>query len=229
MRRVLEGTDGLVYIGTAYSGLVYRLDPDSGEVTSIGSPPVESTPWIFWMELARNGKIYGAKGVGLFELEVETGEMLSLGLVPGEHQTPLISSAPIVRCIHELPDGSLIGDTNRCLWRYIPDEARFEVLADMLSFDDNGVLAQSLLVDDFGTGARGFFHLPGPDAILSIESDGSVNGYSLASKERFHARGPIPLPSGPAVDPERDCWYFSSDVVARYELEDARKGAKPNR
>ena len=48
LRRLLEGSDGMIYIGTAYTGLVYRLDPASGEVTTVGMPlrsTEQSTRW----------------------------------------------------------------------------------------------------------------------------------------------------------------------------------------
>lgn len=136
LRRLVEGVDGKIYIGTAYEGLVYCLDPDTGKVSIVGTPPVDSTTWIFWMFRSRSGKIYGARGVGLFELDVKTGKIRSLGLVPGEHQTPPPSSDPIVRTLHELPDGSLLGDTNRHLFRYFPKESRYEIIADMVKYDN---------------------------------------------------------------------------------------------
>lgn len=73
----------------------------------------------------------------MFDLDVPTGALRSLGLVPGDHKTPLPgSSGPIVRTLHELPDGSLLGDTNRFLFRCFPAEERIEILADMVSFDE---------------------------------------------------------------------------------------------
>jgi hypothetical protein len=78
-----------------------------------------------------------------------------------------------------------------------------------------------LLAADFGTDARGIFHLPGPNAVLSIESDGSVNGCRPGCNKRFRARGSVPLPAGPAVDRRNNCWYFRSDVVMRHELAEA--------
>ncbi|MEI6504049.1 MAG: hypothetical protein WCP21_23805, partial [Armatimonadota bacterium] len=33
---MVEAPDGMIYIGTAYGGIVYRLDPASGEVRSLG-------------------------------------------------------------------------------------------------------------------------------------------------------------------------------------------------
>ncbi|MBP1990970.1 hypothetical protein [Paenibacillus eucommiae] len=58
---MVEAPNGKIYIGTAYDGLVYEMNPITGEIRNLGSPPVDSTPWIFTMICTRDGEIYGWK------------------------------------------------------------------------------------------------------------------------------------------------------------------------
>ena len=133
---MVEAPNGIVYVGTAYGGLVYRLDLKSGVVTSLGSPAIESTSWIFTMIATRKGEIYGAKGVALFRLDWERDRLEPIELVPGDHSTPPPNaSAPIVRQLEEDTDGKLWGDTNRCLFRFDPESRKIERLADMVAVD----------------------------------------------------------------------------------------------
>lgn len=133
---MVEAPNGIVYIGTAYGGLVYRLDLKSGTVTSLGSPAIDSTSWIFTMIVTRKGEIYGAKGVGLFRLDWKQDRLEPIGLVPGGHATPPPNaSSPIVRQLEEDAEGKLWGDTNRCLFRFDPDTRKIERLADMVAVD----------------------------------------------------------------------------------------------
>ena len=132
---MVEAPDGMVYIGTAYGGLVYRLDPASGEVLSLGSPELESTPWIFTMLRTTSGEVYGAKGVGLFRLDWREGQLEPIGLVPGDHNTLLPGrSGPIVRRLEEGSDGTIWGDTNRWLFRFHPQTGKIEPLVDMATY-----------------------------------------------------------------------------------------------
>lgn len=133
---MVEAPSGKVYIGTAYGGIVYELDPDTLGVRSLGAPPVESTPWIFTMTRTRDGEIYGARGVGLFHLDWRTGRMRDLGVVPGKHETPGVSSAPITRNLHERPDGLLWGDTNRWLFTFDPRSGAITPIVDVAAVDD---------------------------------------------------------------------------------------------
>ena len=133
---MVEAPNGKIYIGTAYNGLVYELNPDSGEIRDLGSPPVDSTPWIFTMIRTRAGEIYGAKGVGLFHLDWRTGHMESCGTVPGRHESPLSSSAPIIRTLEERPDGILWGDTNRWIFTFDPATRQITPVADVAAMDD---------------------------------------------------------------------------------------------
>jgi hypothetical protein len=133
---MVEAPDGLIYIGSAYGGLVYQLDPGSGRITSLGSPAMETTPWIFSMVRTHAQEVYGAKGVGLFRLNWREGQLEPIDLVPGVHTTPAPSpSSPVIRSLVEAPDGTLYGDTNRWLFRYHPDGDRIEPLADMVPVD----------------------------------------------------------------------------------------------
>lgn len=134
---MVEAPNGNVYIGTAYNAIVYELDPATGRIRSLGSPPVTSTPWIFTMIRTRDGEIYGAKGVGLFRLDWRTGKMEELGLVPGDHATPgPAASNPIVRTLEERPDGTLWGDTNRWVFTFDPQTRKITPVADVLSYDE---------------------------------------------------------------------------------------------
>ena len=46
------------------------------------------------------GEIYGAKGVGLFQLDWKTDTLKPIGLVPGDHMTPgPNASSPIIRVL----------------------------------------------------------------------------------------------------------------------------------
>lgn len=125
---MVEAPNGMIYIGAAYNGLVYKLDPATGRVTTLGTPPIASTPWIFTMTLMRSGEIYGAKGVGLFRLDWRRDRLEAIGVAPGEHKS---LSDPITRQLEEAPDGSIWGDTNRWLFRFDPAAGRIELLADM--------------------------------------------------------------------------------------------------
>lgn len=133
---MVEAPNGVVYIGTAYSALVYRLDPATDQVTSLGSPPIDSTTWIFTMVRTRAGEIYGAKGVGLFRLDWQTDTLEAIGVVPGDHTTlGPNASMPITRQLEEDADGVLWGDTNRWLFRFDPKTKRIEPLVDMAQVD----------------------------------------------------------------------------------------------
>jgi len=139
---MVEAPDGMVYLGTAYNGLVYRLDPATGDVESLGSPPIDSTPaspqapWIFTMICTSRGEIYGAKGVGLFRLDWRQQRLEAIGVVPGDHHTLHPSrSSPIIRQLEEAPDGTIWGDTNRWLFRFHPDTGQIEPLSDMANVD----------------------------------------------------------------------------------------------
>ena len=134
---MVEAPNGKVYIGTAYQGLVYELEPATERIRSLGTPPVVSTPWIFTMVRTRDGEIYGARGVGLFRLDWQTGKMESRGLVPGEHATPGPGrSEPIVRTLEERPDGFLWGDTNRWIFTFDPKTCKITPVADVVGYDD---------------------------------------------------------------------------------------------
>jgi len=134
---MVEAPNGKIYIGTAYNGLVYELDPRTGSIKSLGSPPVDSTPWIFTMICTRDGEIYGAKGVGLFHLDWRTGKMESCGIVPGSHATPgPNSSSPIIRTLEERPDGILWGDTNRWIFTFDPKTGKITPVADVAAMED---------------------------------------------------------------------------------------------
>jgi streptogramin lyase len=117
---MVEAPDGKIYIGTAYNALVYQLDPATDKIKSLGSPPLDSTPWIFNMVCTKKGEIYGAKGVGLFRLDWKNERLEAIGLVPGNHQTigPNASN-PIVRMLVEDAEGNIWGDTNRQLFKFI--------------------------------------------------------------------------------------------------------------
>ena len=133
---MVEAPNGAVYIGTAYSGIVYRLDPATDRIISIGAPPIDSTPWIFTMVRTRDGDIYGARGVGLFHLDWQHDRLEAVGLVPGDHMTPgPNSSMPIVWQLEEAPDGTFWGGTNRWLFRFDPRQGTIEPLVDMVSVD----------------------------------------------------------------------------------------------
>lgn len=134
---MVEAPNGKVYIGTAYNAIVYELDPATGRIRSLGTPPVKSTSWIFTMIRTRDGEIYGAKGVGLFRLDWRTGRMEGLGLVPGDHTTPGPgASNPIVRTLEERPDGVIWGDTNRWVFTYDPRTRKITPVADVAAYDD---------------------------------------------------------------------------------------------
>ena len=129
---MVEAPNGKIYIGTAYSGLVYELDPKSGTVRSLGSPPIDSTPWIFTMVCTSKGEIYGAKGVGLFRLDWETGTFTVLGNVPGNHHTSgPNASEPIVRSLEERSDGLIWADTNRWIFLFDPQTHGVKLVADI--------------------------------------------------------------------------------------------------
>ncbi len=134
---MVEAPNGKVYIGTAYSGIVYELDPATEQVTSLGAPPVDSTTWIFTMVCTRDGEIFGARGVGIFHLDWRTGRMESCGIVPGSHATPGPgASNPIVRTLEERPDGLLWGDTNRWIFLLDPRTRQITPVADIAALDE---------------------------------------------------------------------------------------------
>jgi hypothetical protein len=134
---MVEAPNGKVYIGTAYNALVYELDPVSRAIRCLGTPPLDSTSWIFAMTRTRDGAIYGAKGVGLFRLDWETGRLHSCGLVPGHHHTlgPNPGGA-IIRTLAERPDGLLWGDTNRWIFTFDPRSGKITPVADMVTHDE---------------------------------------------------------------------------------------------
>jgi hypothetical protein len=133
---MVEAPNGIVYIGTAYEGLIYRLDPKTEKITSLGTPAIASTPWIFTMICTKAGEIYGAKGVGLFRLDWQKDTIEPIGIVPGEHRTLQTSSEPIIRTLVESPDGRIYGDTNRWLFRFDPRQRKIDPLVDMCVQDD---------------------------------------------------------------------------------------------
>jgi DNA-binding beta-propeller fold protein YncE len=134
---MVEAPNGKVYIGTAYGGIVYELDPQNDSIRSLGSPPVDSTTWIFTMIRTRDGEIYGAKGVGIFRLDWRTGRMESCGIVPGNHTTPGDGgSQPIVRTLEERPDGVIWGDTNRWIFTFDPKTRKITPVVDVAAQDD---------------------------------------------------------------------------------------------
>ncbi len=133
---MVEAPNGLIYMGTAYSGLVYRLDPSTDAITTVGTPDIDSTSWIFTMQNAPDGYVYGAKGVGLFRLDWAHDVLEPLGIVPGDHRTPgPNASSPITRQLQVARDGTLWGDTNRWLFRYHPATGSIEPLADAVEAD----------------------------------------------------------------------------------------------
>ena len=134
---MVEAPNGVVYIGTAYEAQVYRLDPATDEINCLGTPPIDSTPWIFTMIRTRDGEIYGVKGVGLFRLDWKADTFESIGLVPGEHRTLKITSRPIIRTLLEAPDGTLYGDTNRWMFRFDPKTGTIDKLFDAVEIDEN--------------------------------------------------------------------------------------------
>lgn len=133
---MVEAPNGLIYIGTAYEALVYELDPATLQIRNLGTPPVDSTPWIFTMICTGDGEIYGAKGVGMFHLDWRTGEMTSCGIVPGDHLTQGPNpSSPIVRSLEERPDGLLWGDTNCWIFTFDSSTRKITLIADIAATD----------------------------------------------------------------------------------------------
>ena len=133
---MVEAPDGKVYIGTAYGAIVYQLDPKTEAIKSLGTPPIDSTTWIFTMVRTRQGEIYGAKGVGLFRLDWRKEKLEAIGPVPGNHRTlGANSSSPIVRMLVEDQDGNIWGDTNRWLFRFSPKTGKIDPLLDMPTVD----------------------------------------------------------------------------------------------
>lgn len=133
---MVEAPNGRIYIGTAYNGIVYELDPTTGDVRNLSAPPVESTSWIFTMTRTRAGEIYGGRGAGLFHLDWRTGKMRGLGVVPGHHEAPGVSSAPIIRNLQERPDGLIWGDTNRWLFTFNPKDGKITPVVDVAAYDE---------------------------------------------------------------------------------------------
>lgn len=133
---MVEAPNGKIYIGTAYNGLVYELDPETGSIRDLGTPPIDTVPWIFTMICTRDGEIYGAKGVGLFHLDWRTGKMESCGVVPGPHDVPGIVTGAVTRTLEERPDGVLWGDTNRWLYTFDPRTREITPVADIVALDD---------------------------------------------------------------------------------------------
>lgn len=133
---MVEALDGKIYIGTAYNAIVYQLDPATDKIKSLGSPPIDSTSWIFAMACTKKGEIYGAKGVGLFRLDWKNERLEAIGLVPGNHRTiGENTSSPIVRMLVEDADGNICGDTNRHIFKFNPATGKIELLADMAAID----------------------------------------------------------------------------------------------
>ena len=158
---MVEAPNGTIYIGTAYGAIVYRLDPKTDKITSLGTPPIDSTTWIFTMTCTKAGEIYGAKGVGLFRLDWQNDKLEAIGLIPGDHKTLLPGgSSPIVRALVEAPDGKIYGDTNRWLFRFDPKTRKIEQLADMALVDK---ATYALFLADIGP-------QPDNDCIFSIYS-----------------------------------------------------------
>jgi streptogramin lyase len=134
---MVEAPNGRIYIGTAYNGIVYELDPKTGDVKNLGPPPIATlATWIFTMTRTRDGEIYGARGVGLFHLDWRTGKMEGLGVVPGKHEAPGVSSAPISRNLQERPDGLIWGDTNRWLFTFDRKGKQITPVVDVAAYDE---------------------------------------------------------------------------------------------
>jgi hypothetical protein len=133
---MVEAPNGMIYIGTAYNGLVYRLHPETCQISSLGSPDIDSTSWIITMVRTRQDEIYGAKGLGIFRLDWRRDRLEPLGLVPGDHGTlGPAPCMPITRELVEAPDGTLYGVTNRWLFRFHPTMRRIEPIVDMVSLE----------------------------------------------------------------------------------------------
>ena len=133
---MVEAPNGMIYIGTAYNGLVYRLDPQTGQINNLGSPDIDSTAWIFGLVRTRQNEIYGAKGIGIFRLDWEHDRLEPFGLVPGDQVTPGPAACnPIIRELVEAPDGTLYGVTTRWLFRFDPSTKKIEPIIDMLGLE----------------------------------------------------------------------------------------------
>jgi hypothetical protein len=82
--------DGRIYGGTAGDGLLFRLDPDTGAVTNLGSPA--SVPRLRGLAFAADGMLYGIAGAApqhshLFRYDPRSGGMRDLG----QPQLPIVS------------------------------------------------------------------------------------------------------------------------------------------
>jgi hypothetical protein len=201
---MVEAPDGKVYIGTAYGGIVYQLDPKTGAVRSLGSPPVDSTSWIFTMIRTSAGEIYGAKGVGLFRLDWRAERLEPLGIVPGDHSTPPPNaSSPITRMLGERPDGTLLGDTNRWLFRFRPDTGAVDLVADMLARDP--ACYALFLPVNAPAGRDAYF------CVYSRFSGRQVRDPLYVLRDGAEAPEPVPL-AGMAGDlAGHPCWYREGD------------------
>jgi DNA-binding beta-propeller fold protein YncE len=72
--------------------------------------------------------------------------------------------------------------------------------------------------DSFGSAERGFFVLPATGRLVGVGGDGTVSAFDPQSGNVRQYAGPLPLPAGPAVDPDCDAWYFADQEVVRYAL-----------
>ena len=116
---MVEGPNNKLYIGTAYGAIVYEYDPATGVVKSLGTPPIDSTPWIFSLICTSKGEVYGAKGIGIFKLDWRTGTFSVVGTVPGVHRTHGTNVAmPIIGAMEERPDGKIWVTTQRWVFEF---------------------------------------------------------------------------------------------------------------
>jgi streptogramin lyase len=82
--------DGGIYGGSAGDGLLFRLDPDTGAVTNLGSPA--SLPRLRGLVFAADGRLYGIAGAApkptrLFRYDPRSGGFRDLG----QPQFPILS------------------------------------------------------------------------------------------------------------------------------------------
>jgi hypothetical protein len=84
------GADGMLYGGSAGDGLLFTLDPDTGEIANLGSPA--SVPRLKALAFAGDGMLYGLAGAApqhshLFRYEPRTRGFVDLG----NPQFPMLS------------------------------------------------------------------------------------------------------------------------------------------
>jgi hypothetical protein len=196
---MVEAPNGKVYIGTAYNAIVYELDPAAGQIRSLGTPPVNSTSWIFTLIRTRDGEIYGAKGVGVYD--VGRRKVVARAELPAA----LAAAVPDARAVYlVLADTSLLSAT---------------VAAD-------GTLATKHLAADFGPVDRGCFLLPRSRCLVGVAGDGSVKRFDPHSGAVGRSPGMVPPGAGPAVHPTEDVWYYAGRRVLRYAFGSAADGVQ---